>query len=458
MKTLYVRIVMTFILVSLVSSLLALVISNLYYLTKLRDYNDQKIAAISEQIKALYLESPQQDFSAFFTHVAGMGFQIYAVDEKMNSAFYGAPFKHQEIEPAQIRRVIEGERYNGVLEERNWLTIVGMFENSIRNSVGLPIESYGQKFAMFVRPNLDQQIGEVRIVVALLLGLTFLFSILLIIVLTRTIVKPVRKLTEATNRIVKGDYRIDMDVSRRDEIGNLARHFTHMAHTLKQVEDMRQEFVANVSHEIQSPLTSIQGFAQAVLDPETTTDDKTRYLRIIEQESSRLSTLSKQLLTLASLDKETQMLKPSSFRLDEQIRQILIVTEWQWNEKQIAIEPILPETTVIGDPQMLYQVWLNLIINSIKFTESGGEIRISIVQEPGKWIVAIRDTGIGISQAELPHLFDRFYKSDKARNRNRSGSGLGLAIVQKIVHLHGGTVEVTSEFGRGTTIYVKLPR
>ncbi|MCI1696289.1 sensor histidine kinase [Aneurinibacillus aneurinilyticus] len=457
MKTLYIRIVITFILISIISSILALAFSNVYYFEKLRGYNEQKILKIGKEIRALYEQMPNLDLDNYLSHIANMGFQIYAVNSQLQGTFYGDPFKHQQFEKENIRRVLEGETYHGVLEEHHLLMATGFFENSIRNSVGLPVKVNGQTYALFIRPNLEQQIGEVRILLAVLLGLTFLFSLVLIVILTRYIVKPLKKLTEATNKIVSGDYDIEMDISRQDEIGNLSRHFTHMAHSLKQLDDMRQEFVANVSHEIQSPLTSIQGFAQAISNKEVTPEEEEQYLQIIEEESRRLSSLSKQLLTLAALDKEVGAMKRVAFRLDEQIRQVLIVTEWQWTEKQLSVELSLSDIVINADPQLLYQVWLNLVTNSIKFSHSGGVIRIEAFVEQDI-IVKISDTGIGIPESELPHIFERFYKADKARNRSRSGSGLGLSIAKKIIALHDGSIEVQSEFGKGTIFTVRLPR
>ncbi|MDF2715658.1 MAG: two-component sensor histidine kinase [Paenibacillus sp.] len=456
MKSLYVRIVVTFIIIAMVSSILALLVSNVYYLNNMRAYNDQKMMKIGKEIRGLYEQNPELDLDRYLTSIGSMGFQIYAVDDRLEGKFYGAPFKHVQIDPGHIRTVLKGDIYNGIMEQRHFLMVTGFFENSIRNSVGLPLNVQGHAYALFVRPNLEQQIGEVRILLALLLVVTFLLSIVLIVVLTRYIVKPVKQLTAATNKIVGGDYDIEMDVSRQDEIGNLARHFALMAQSLKRLDDMRQEFVANVSHEIQSPLTSIHGFAQSILDKEATPVEQERYIRIIAEESSRLSALSKQLLTLAALDKEAGVLKRTSYRLDEQLRNSLIVTEWQWMEKGLSVEPDLPEIVIHADPQLLVQVWLNLITNSIKFSRPGGTISISMAVERDITVM-IKDTGIGIPESDLPHIFDRFYKADKARNRTHSGSGLGLAIAKKIVELHGGTITVRSESGKGTEFTVHLP-
>ncbi len=454
MKTLYLRIVVTFVLISLVSSLFALWIAGFYYQSQLKDENERKVMRIGEEIRALYGQTSGLDFDVYLKHIANMGFQIYAVNERLEGAYYGRPFKHEKLEPEQIRNVLAGGTYDGIRKERGLL--LGFFENSLRNSVGLPIQVGEQSYALFIRPDLEQQIGEIRLFMAVLMGVAFVSSVALIVIFSRSIVRPVKHLTRATHQIVGGHYDVALNVSRRDEIGNLARDFTAMAQSLKQLDEMRQEFVANVSHEIQSPLTSIQGFAQTILDREATPEEAERYLTIIAKESNRLSSLSKQLLTLAALDKEAGLIRKTPFRLDEQIRQALIVTEWQWSEKRLNVEPELAEIIVSADPQLLYQVWFNLIVNAIKFSRPGGTIRIETAIER-EVTVTVTDTGIGIGEEELPHIFERFYKADKSRTPARSGSGLGLAIVRRIVELHGGSVSVSSNPGEGSAFTVRLP-
>lgn len=270
-------------------------------------------------------------------------------------------------------------------------------------------------------------------------------SVVLILVFTRYLVKPLKTLTQATKKLAEGEYEIQLDILRRDEIGNLAANFAQMTQSLKQLDDMRQEFVSNVSHEIQSPLTSIQGFSQAIRSGEVSAEQQEAYLKIIEEESRRLSSLSKQLLTLASLDKETSLYEPSVYRLDEQLRQVLLMLEMQWQDKRLHIDLELPETSIFADKLLLNQVWMNLITNSIKFTPPEGTIRIGIRKDE-RIVVTIEDTGTGISESELPHVFDRFYKGDKSRNRSLVGSGLGLAIVKKIVHMADVRMYVTISF------------
>ncbi|MFP3391926.1 sensor histidine kinase [Brevibacillus sp. SIMBA_040] len=457
MKSLYVRLVLTFIAIVIISGTLGFLLANEYYQRNLRAYNEEKITRIGQQIVDMYEHNDSLDLSGFMTHIANLNFQLYLVDENGVKSEFGAPFREEKVEPEVVKKVLAGEIYRGITEERHGLFVTGFFENTLKNSIGLPLEANGKRYALFVRPNIEQQFGEVHILFAFLLAAMFILSLVLILIFTRYLVKPLQTLTKATKKLAEGQYDIPLDISRRDEIGDLAANFTQMTQSLKQLDEMRQEFVSNVSHEIQSPLTSIQGFSQAIRSGGVTRQQQETYLAIIEEESRRLSSLSKQLLTLASLDKETGHYEPSVFRLDEQIRQVVLMLEHQWQQKKLHIELELPEVTITSDKHLLSQVWVNLISNSIKFTPPAGTITIKL-EGGAQHVVTIADNGIGISEEELKHIFDRFYKGDKARNREATGSGLGLSIVRKIVQVAGGTIEIHSKEKVGTTIAVRLPK
>ncbi|WP_232696042.1 sensor histidine kinase [Brevibacillus daliensis] len=456
MKSLYGRLVITLAAIVLVSSVLGFIIANIYYQQNVREYNEKKIARIGYEIVNLYEENPTGDLHGYFTHIANMHFQLYLVDSQGNATLFGAPFREQEISPEIVQKVLDGEIYRGITAEKYGLFITGFFTNTLKNSFGLPIHSNGETYALFIRPNIEQQFGEVHILFGLLLLATFLISIIFILIYTRQLVKPIKELTNATQQLAEGNYDIHVDSNRRDEIGNLSANFKQMSISLRQLDEMRQEFVSNVSHEIQSPLTSIQGFSQAIRSGGVTDELQEQYLAIIEEESKRLSLLSKQLLTLASLEKETNLYEPTLFRLDEQIRLILVMLEPQCRKKGIEIDPDLPETYLYADKQLLSQVWINLLTNSIKFTEPGGTIYINV--RSGKDVtVTITDTGIGIAEEGLTQIFERFYKVDKSRSRTNEGSGLGLSIVKEIVQRSGGRIEVNSKLEEGTSFQLTFP-
>ncbi|MGD8191447.1 sensor histidine kinase [Brevibacillus ginsengisoli] len=457
MKSLYVRLVLALIAIVFCSTILGFLLANWYYQQNLKSYNEQKISGITEEMITIYEQKGSLNLHDYLQHIANLNFQLYLVDEDGKATLFGDPFRDQEIDPSIVKKVLSGEIYRGITEEKHSLFVTGFFWNSLKNSVGLPFTANGKHYALFVRPNIERQFGEVHILMIVLLVATVLISILLILVFTRYLVRPIKKLTYATNQLAGGNYDIELDIARKDEIGNLATHFAKMTQSIKQLEEMRQEFVSNVSHEIQSPLSSIQGFTQVIRTGELSREQQEEYLAIIERESRRLSSLSKQLLTLASLEKETSLYEPSSYRLDEQLRQVLLMLEYQWKEKDLEIDLTLHKTTINADQQLLNLVWINLITNSIKFTEPGGTIFIEICHDHDITVM-VKDTGAGISEEELSHIFERFYKGDKSRNRNTSGTGLGLAIVKKIVEIANGSIDVKSKLGEGTTFTVRLPK
>ncbi|WP_028545325.1 sensor histidine kinase [Paenibacillus taiwanensis] len=268
-----------------------------------------------------------------------------------------------------------------------------------------------------------------------------------------------QSIVDAVKQISRGDFDVKIKPHEdfEDEYGALVESINHMAGELGQMERMRQEFISNVSHEIQSPLTSIRGFARVLQNEELTEDERQHYLYIIEMETMRLSKLSDNLLKLTSLESDHHPMEPVLFRLDSQIRKLILVSEPQWSAKELDIDLNLAKVSIKADEEMLSQVWVNLIHNAIKFTPDNGSIRIDMKKSDAYVEVVVQDSGIGIKADQLPHVFERFFKADVSRNRTQGGNGLGLSIVQKIVQLHKGTIAVVSTRGVGSTFTVKLP-
>jgi signal transduction histidine kinase len=263
---------------------------------------------------------------------------------------------------------------------------------------------------------------------------------------------------DAMERISKGDFSIHLeDEPEGGMLRNLNASVNKMASELSQMENMRQEFVSNVSHEIQSPLTSIRGFAEVLQNDQLTPAERRHYLEIIETESRRLSRLADDLLKLASLESDEVKLELAAYALDKQLRSVVLVCEPQWSGKQINIEVDLANVTVLADADLMNQVWLNLLTNSIKFTPAGGSITLKLTEQGDNAIFSIADSGIGIAKEEMVHIFERFYKADKSRTRTKEGSGLGLSIVKRIVEMHHGSIDVESTPDKGTTFTVSLP-
>ncbi|MGD6943493.1 two-component system histidine kinase PnpS [Cytobacillus gottheilii] len=230
---------------------------------------------------------------------------------------------------------------------------------------------------------------------------------------------------------------------------------------LKKLEQMRKDFVANVSHELKTPITSIKGFSETLLDGAM--EDKqalTDFLKIILQESDRLQSLIQDLLDLSKIEQQGFSLSKEIFDIQVMMKEVLAIMHGKLEEKDISLFFERQEAAVLmeGDPSRLKQVIINLLSNAISYTPQGGRVSLSVSEGPKKVHVKVQDTGIGIDQEEIPRIFERFYRVDKARSRNSGGTGLGLAIVKHIVEAHKGKISVTSDVGEGTAFHIELPK
>ncbi|MDY0395015.1 HAMP domain-containing protein [Virgibacillus halophilus] len=253
MRTLYVRMIAIIITILLASASIAFVGSNIYYHYFLKPENDAKITHIAKQTVAIYEEGKNEDIDTYLSTLTALGYQFYLADETGKGRFFGARFRKENIKQADVHKVLEGRTYHGIGKYPWKLFVTGFFDNELRNTIGVPVQVDGQREALFVRPNTVVQFGEMRIFLAVLLAAVLLLSFLLVIISMSFIVKPIKKLTEATKKIAEGNYRLKLNEKRKDEIGRLASNFTRMSESLKNTEEKRQEFVSNVSHEIQSP-------------------------------------------------------------------------------------------------------------------------------------------------------------------------------------------------------------
>jgi two-component system phosphate regulon sensor histidine kinase PhoR len=229
---------------------------------------------------------------------------------------------------------------------------------------------------------------------------------------------------------------------------------------LKQTDKVRRDFVANVSHELRTPLSILRGYIETLLDnPQTSDKELSRILRVMERHSKRLGLLVDDLLTLAHLESRSAGLQFSDVQLAELFQSVIRDWEKKLAEKQLkVVVDLSPDArTIRADETRLHEVLYNLLDNALKYSRENGEIRLRAVQRGPEIVLSVTDNGIGISKDDLPRIFERFYRADKARSRELGGTGLGLAIVKHIAQLHGGRVEAESELGKGTTIRVSLP-
>jgi len=293
--------------------------------------------------------------------------------------------------------------------------------------------------------------------------LTALFCVLVIgsffiMLTTKYLVKPITTMTKATEELAKGNLQFRVDSNRKDEIGKLANSFNRMAGELEKVENMRRDFVANVSHELQSPLTSIRGLVIAMKDGLVNKQEEKNYLSIIEDDTLRLSNLSQQLLHLASLESGKYPYHLTEYRLDRQLRNAIVSLQPMWEDKHLDLALELSSMTIQADEELLYQLWINLLSNAIKYNVEHGKLSVACSETVEDVQVKISDSGIGISQEDLPYIFERFYKADKSHQKDGKSYGIGLAIAKRILEIHHGEIRIDSTIGIGTEVCVILPK
>lgn len=278
----------------------------------------------------------------------------------------------------------------------------------------------------------------------------------LILVMASHIINPLRKITEATKKVATGNLKVKVDVDRKDEIGELAQNFNIMVDELNSIEYLRKDFISNISHELKTPIASIQGFTKLLADDNLSKEEKDEYINIILEETQRLSNLSSNMLKLSKLEKQEIVTNKTEYRLDNQIRKAIIMLDEKINNKKIKISLDSSEVSIYEDEDLIMEIWINLINNAIKYSNENGEIKIKVIEEENDVKVSIKDEGIGIPKDKQERIFEKFYQVENSRAGE--GSGLGLAIVKRIVDLIKGEIEVESKEKQGTKIIVSIPK
>ncbi|MCL1896968.1 MAG: HAMP domain-containing histidine kinase [Clostridiales bacterium] len=282
------------------------------------------------------------------------------------------------------------------------------------------------------------------VIIVLLSGVTAYFS-------ARRQTKPLRQMAACARSFERGDFsaRADVEELQDGEVHDLAQAFNGMAETLRRGEELRRGFIANISHELKTPMTTISGFIGGVLDGTVPEEKRAETLQIVQGEVMRLSRLVESTASLSRLQTGQLELHPRPFDAAELSLRILLGFEQRIEEKGLAVNPDLPETLYVhADPDSVTQVLTNLLDNAVKFSEPGGELGLSIRLSAGKVRVSVANQGPTIPPEDLPYVFDRFYKADRSRSRDKTGLGLGLFLVRSILNAHNESISVTSEGGR----------
>lgn len=292
--------------------------------------------------------------------------------------------------------------------------------------------------------------------IGLTLSMMLLLSTVLMFFMSKSVTKPIMQLNAATKKVAQGDFDVRVDVEADNEVAQLARSFNSMVNELKSNELLKSDFISNVSHEFKTPLATVNGFAKLLKEGNCTPEEVSEYADIIEHETGRLSTLCSNILRLSRIENQKIITKPSEFSLDEQMRDVLLILEPQWTQKELELNVELEETSFYADEELLQQVWINIIDNAIKFTEPKGKIDVTLKNFDENVVVTVKDNGIGMTDEAQKHIFEKFYQGD--RSHASDGNGLGLALVKKIVDICSGTITVSSALGQGSQFTVTLPK
>lgn len=293
----------------------------------------------------------------------------------------------------------------------------------------------------------------------LLLILLFLLSLIILLFFTEFVYIPIKRITEATEHYAAGDMDYELVAESDDELGYLSAVLSYMAQRVANAEDDQKKFIANVSHDFRSPLTSIRGYLEAMLDGTIPPEMHEKYLNVVLNETERLTKLTNGLLSLNNLSTKGMILEKSVFDINNVIKGVIATFEGTLQKKKISVDLVLTgeRLMVEADVSKIQQVLYNLLDNAIKFSNANSVIKIETTEKKNKVFVSVKDSGIGIPKDSLKLIWDRFYKTDLSRGKDKKGTGLGLAITKEIIKAHDENINVISTEGVGTEFIFSLP-
>ncbi|MBS4214137.1 sensor histidine kinase [Neobacillus rhizophilus] len=440
-RSIYIKNILNYFIVIIVSLILSFLITSLFFQNQIIKIRETEVINQGKGMINLYENLGDKGFDEYLKSISSLPYEVYLYDQNgLVSKTPNVP-KSREFSKKTIRDVIAGDVYRKEVEPL---------------LIGLPFETKNGRYALFIKPNLTEQFSQIRNILLTALFIVLFIGTSLILTTTRFLVKPLVRITHATKELARGNFQIRLNVKNKDEIGQLAQSFNFMAEELDKTEQMRKDFIANVSHELQSPLTAIRGMAIALKDGAVETVEEKHYFELIEQESERLSSLTKQLLNLSILEANKSPFNPKLYLLDRQLRNQLVTMQSLWMEKRLDIDFDIPKLEVYADESLMNQVWTNLYSNAIKYNREDGKISIRGHEQGHHVEIIIRNTGYGIPQKDIPYIFERFYRVEKAHTRTTESYGLGLAVVKRIIDLHNGKIFVNSIEGEETTFRIIL--
>ena len=339
----------------------------------------------------------------------------------------------------------------------------GMFEDDMISAFAPITGQYKVKGYVVIHAStkeLQRSCDSLLNISYLTLLILFLLSLIILLFFTEMVYIPLRKITHATEQYAVGNFLYEFQLDSEDEIGYLAASLSFMASEMAKNEDNQKRLVANISHDFRSPLTSMRGYLEAMLDGTIPPELHEKYIHIVLNETNRLTKLTNSLLTLNNLNTNGMILERTDFDINQVIKNTAAAFEGICREKLITIELILTgeEMFVNADMVKIQQVLYNLVDNAIKFSHKNSSIKIETIEKSNKLLVSVKDNGIGIPKDSLRLVWNRFYKTDLSRGKDKKGTGLGLSITKEIIHSHKENINVVSTEGVGTEFIFTLEK
>lgn len=394
---------------------------------------------------------------------SSMKIDIFVTDAKGNiiisSVYNKSEFQGESIPKEFLDKISSGGRYSGTSD-------LSSVYKSDQYVIGEGVYSYGGNDTMigavFTAMNpgfltsFKQDILKLFLITFLV---AFLFAFWIARKLSYSMVKPLNQIAEAASCVARGDFSKRVQVIGQDEIADLGNAFNNMAESLDASESVRRNFVANVSHELKTPMMTITGFIDGILDGVIKDENKTKYLKIVSSEIKRLSRLVKRMIDLSCIENEKVKVNLSEVDIFAELLDVLLFFEQKISDKKIEVKGVDSCSRVFlqADKDMIHQALYNLVENAVKFTNKKGYIKVKLSEDNEFCKLSIENTGQSIDPDEIKFIFDRFYKTDKSRSEDKTGIGLGLYIVKKIVLLHGGEIKAESS-EKSTVFLLALPK
>ena len=346
--------------------------------------------------------------------------------------------------------------------------IIGI-ENGFKDYFTIPVLTIGYPitigkstdFALFIHtpmPFILQTIAEIRKSILAAVGIIGSLMFVWIYITSKRITRPLKEMNEVAKKIASGDFEKRIKVNGKDEVSELAESFNDMATELDKIEEKRRQFIANVSHDLRSPLTSIQGFVTAILDGTISPEKQEKYLKIVLSESQRMIKMSNAILELNKMQESKAPIQKTHFNIITMINRTLSSVEERIEQKKVHVETDfdIQHPIVNADMDGISRVVQNLVDNALKFIDEGGRLSVMTRYRQNKLWIAICNTGAVISEEQQKNIWDRFYKGDSSRGKDKAGAGLGLVIVKEIIKQHNEVVGVHSEEGEPVMFYFSL--